>query len=371
MTAARGRRLAAIATLVAAASSLPVAAGGPRAVNGLGQPMAWSTDSPVTYHPDPGPLGLLSNAAARALLAEAFAEWEAGPAIISFTEGPPLALDVDAEGFAFTNPAHFQNFYRVNGDGKSPVIFDNDGSIIDAIFGTGARFEVLGVAGIDTPIGTDTEITGASIIINGAFYDGVGLPDSPEDVTLAGLKAAMVHEIGHFINLDHTWLNHELALDDNAGNDIYVPSMFPIAVKDEGALADTNPDDELAAINLYPPGPPTRNIQGSVSFAGVPFQGANVAFARVPIPDVGVLARLGWIVLPLQRRKRVRSVHHRLQSRQSPAAGRLQRRFLSTRTAQGLCRADRHPNLGVQRHFRRPVGDTGRPPRSRGMLRFR
>ena len=191
-----------------------------------------------------------------------------------------MALDVDAEGFAFTNPAHFQNFYRVNGDGKSPVIFDSDGSIIDAIFGTGARFEVLGVAGIDTPVGTDTEITGASIIINGAFYDGVGLPASPEDVSLGGLKAAMVHEIGHFINLDHTAVNEELALDDNAGNDVYVPSMFPIAVQDEAALADTNPDDELAAVNLYPPGPPTRTIQGSVSFAGVPFQGANVVIRK-------------------------------------------------------------------------------------------
>ena len=43
-------------------------AGGPRNVNGLGQPMEWGTGSAGNYHPDPGPLGTLSNAAGRYLL---------------------------------------------------------------------------------------------------------------------------------------------------------------------------------------------------------------------------------------------------------------------------------------------------------------
>ncbi len=266
-------------------AALPAAAGGPRAVNGVGQPMTWDTAGPVVYNPDPGALGLLSNAQARALLASAFAEWGSLPAAIEFAEGAVLPSDVNAVGIPFTNPSHYQNFYRVPGDGRSPVIFDTDGSIIDAFFGSGARFEILGVAGIDTPIGLATEITEASIIVNGAFHDGVGLPASPEDVSLEGLKAAMVHEIGHFINLDHSVLNHELALDGNAGNDVYVPSMFPVAVADEGALATTNPDDALAARNLYPVTiPEGTDITGTVRFEGVPLQGANVVVRRVGDP---------------------------------------------------------------------------------------
>ena len=215
----------------------------------------------MTYNPENGALGLLTNAQARSLLAQAFAEWEAGPATITFTEGSLLGVDVNATGIPLTNPAHYQNFYRKSGDSKTPVIFDNDGSIIDGIFGTGARFDILGVAGLDTPVGVSTTITEASIVINGLFYDGVGLPSSPDDVTLTGLKAAMVHEIGHAINLDHTYLNHDLALDGNAGNDIYVPTMFPIAADDEAALATTNPDDQLAAENLYPPGAGTNGFR--------------------------------------------------------------------------------------------------------------
>ncbi len=258
-------------------------AGGPRSVNGVGQPMAWNTVAPVRYNPDQGPLGQLNNASARALLAQAFAVWEAGPAGITFTEGPLLSFDVNANGFPYSNPAHFRNVYRVHGDGRSPVIFDNNGAIIDSIFGIGARFDILGVASIDNPIGVDTQITGASIVINGLFYDGVGMPVSPDDVTLEGLKAAMVHEIGHFINLDHSYLNHEMALDDNPGNDKYVPSMFPLAALDEAALASTNPDDERAAQNLYPAGS-GQTISGAVSFAGLPFQGAQVVLRKTDDP---------------------------------------------------------------------------------------
>jgi hypothetical protein len=141
--------------------------------------MKWSTTGAIVYNLDQGTLGLLSNAQARALIAAAFAEWTAAAPSLTFAEGASLPQNVDAAGIPFTNPAHFQNFYRVSGDGRSPVIFDADGSIIDAIFGVGARFEVLGVAGLDTPVGATTEITEGSIIINGAFFDGVGLPTSP------------------------------------------------------------------------------------------------------------------------------------------------------------------------------------------------
>ncbi len=168
-----GRALGLLALLV----SLPAVAGSPRSVNGLGQPMAWPAGS-VTYHPDLGPLGGLSNAQARALLTGAFGEW-ASLGILTFTEGPLLADDINAADIPATNAAHYKHLWRVDGDGLSPVIFDTDGAIIDDLFGEDARLDILGIAALDTPISATPTIFEASIIINGAFVDGIGLPTSP------------------------------------------------------------------------------------------------------------------------------------------------------------------------------------------------
>ena len=107
--------LAALLLLALVCSFSPLRAGGARSS------MLWPLGTPVVYNPDPGALGLLSNAQARALLAEAFDEWQATGANISFAEGAPLDEDVDAFGFAFNNPAHFRNFYRVDGERSAPT----------------------------------------------------------------------------------------------------------------------------------------------------------------------------------------------------------------------------------------------------------
>ena len=132
-----------LVTLIGAVS-LSIA-GGPRAVNGLGQPMTWNTAGAVVYNPDPGPLGLSEQRRGAGASGRGVRRMGRGARRHHLLRRDSLlGLDVNGTGFAFTNPAHYQNFYRVNGDGKSPVIFDNDGSIIESIFGIGARFEILG-----------------------------------------------------------------------------------------------------------------------------------------------------------------------------------------------------------------------------------
>src|SRR5262245_12272374 len=122
--------------------------GGALNVNGAGNPMAWSTASPVLYNTDKGGLGVLSNIQADALMADAFSRWHNAPfTAISFSAGAELSVDVNAVGIPATNPAHWANFWRKDGDGRSPVIYDADGSIIDDMFGENARFDVLGAAG--------------------------------------------------------------------------------------------------------------------------------------------------------------------------------------------------------------------------------
>jgi hypothetical protein len=121
------------------------------------------------------------------------------------------------------------------------------------MFGEGARFDILGVANLDTPTTTGGTITGASIVMNGAFFDGIGLPESPEDaVSLTAYKATAMHEVGHFLNLDHSVVNHEIAADGDPDNDIYLPTMYPTAVDDDEALATLNPDDQSNISVLYP-----------------------------------------------------------------------------------------------------------------------
>ena len=70
-------------------------------------------------------------------------------------------------------------------DGVTPMLYDADGSIIEGMFGQGSKFDILGIAGPDTPLsGTDTTITEGTVLMNGAFFDGLGpASDSPEDVT--------------------------------------------------------------------------------------------------------------------------------------------------------------------------------------------
>ena len=315
----RGRmRLAVVVATFGLVMARPAEAGGPRAVNGLGQPMKWSTAAPIVYNPDPGPLGTLSNAQARALVASAFAVW-ASVGVVGFTEGPALPVDVNGAGVPATNAAHFRNYWRVEGDGRSPVIFDHDGSVIDGLFGAGARFDILGIGALDTPVGhcvgggnagarctTDgecagggscspgTTITEASIVINGLFFDGVGLPDSPPDVeSPEALKAVIVHEIGHFLNLDHSLVNHELAGDGNPANDVYLPTMYPVAAEDEAALATLNPDDVAALRGLYDSGPATTRIGGSVTTSGgAPFQGGQIVLRKSDDPLMTVYAAI-------------------------------------------------------------------------------
>ncbi len=306
--AARGRdvrttlrlRLAALAWAMAGGLAAllflppgPTFGGGSRSVDGTGTALRWDTTSAIAYNRDPGSLGLLTNTQADLLLSDAFARWESVSfADIAFMAGSDLPQDINATGTPAANPGSWEHYWRVPGDGIAPVIFDSDGSILDAMFGIGARFDILGASGLDVDpndLPVTSTITEASVVINGAFYDGIGLPDSPVDLpSTTALQAVMVHEIGHFCNLDHTMVNHDLAEDGDPDNDVFVPTMYPVLVDDEEALGILNADDEAALASLYP-GPGfaagTASISGHVLAEGVPFQGANVIVRRMgPAP---------------------------------------------------------------------------------------
>ena len=79
-------------------SSRPIEAGGPLLVTKTGAPYVWATSQPVTFTPDQGPLGVLSNADAVALTSDLFRIWEAVPtARIRFQPAGQLPMDITGE----------------------------------------------------------------------------------------------------------------------------------------------------------------------------------------------------------------------------------------------------------------------------------
>jgi hypothetical protein len=104
-------------------------------------------------------------------------------------------------------------------------------------------------------------------------------------------RGNLIHEIGHFIGLDHTQLNVDRALAGSAWQSQEVPTMFPFLVSRHQARLHV---DDVAIVSFIYPEPSfaqsTGTIQGRVLMpSGVAgFQGANVIARRVGVSPVEV-----------------------------------------------------------------------------------
>ncbi|MCX8042708.1 MAG: hypothetical protein N3B18_01115 [Desulfobacterota bacterium] len=239
-------------------------AGGPLNT-AAGRSVVYSPSSfPIPYMVDQGDLGAIDNAQATTLVDTCFATWQAVPtACISFVNAGHLAENVTGERvFDYFNDA----------DGINPILFDADGSIIDTVFGLGAKQSVIGFAGSEYNGATGYYTEGLAVI-NGLFSTKFSYDQ---------FKATFVHEFGHFIGLDHSQINGQYVGDGNTVNDIYVPTMYPTATDDDTTLASLNPDDMAALTLLYPEHPALVDavygkLQGTVVWCyGMPVLGANV-----------------------------------------------------------------------------------------------
>lgn len=245
-------------------------AGGPI----FGRPAVWDTNRPVPFTPDQGPLGKLDNEQAVALVGALFSVWsEVDTAAITFAQAGQLEADVTA--------ANYLQILNALPATVSPVIFDADGSITDAVFGQGARHRVLGFAG--PRLASGDRIQGAMAVLNGAFIDG--RPD-PTDIPLELFRAVFIHEFGHYIGLDHTQLNLDDAFDADPTNDVSVPTMLPVLTTIEQVTLHA--DDRAAVSSLYP-GPRRAllgTIRGRVLMLGgqAGALGVNVIARRVDAP---------------------------------------------------------------------------------------
>lgn len=310
VTSWRGLLLALCAgvILVALLGHRPVEAGGPLVVGGTfgvsGQPFTWDPASfPIGYRTDPGPLSAtVNNATALTRVAGMFNVWQNVPtASISYINaGSILSVPGYVAGNDVDTVAEFNAVEgSCNTGAQSPIVFDADGSIFDALVGDP---NVIGFAGPCRLSSTGGILSGEAAL-NGRFQDGINTPlSTPPNFELSTLAfdAAFIHEFGHFSGLDHSQLNVNCPAC-SAAELQGLPTMFPILVSTE--MATLAPDDIAWISRLYPEtvnNPPTQipfastfgTITGTIFFSdGVTHaQGVNVIARQVGNPGANAVS---------------------------------------------------------------------------------
>jgi hypothetical protein len=280
-------------------------AGGPKYVAGVkffnpgvvGLPIRWANGK-VNYYVDRGPLnGSITNQQATAMVDAAAALWSAIPtAGVTLTDMGPLNEDVNGSDIAVTNGVITAPADVTPAATGYPlgVIYDADGSVIDAIYGTGASDPTScqnnGVFVWMDNINPDTTIAHGIILLNGLCAT------SPDLMTM--MTYELERAFGRILGLDYAQVNPGALQNGESGGTMGWPVMQPESglCGPEGGACIPNPAtlrwDDIAALNrIYPitsqnaasfPGKlitaaNTVSIQGTVTFrSGEGMQGVNV-----------------------------------------------------------------------------------------------
>jgi hypothetical protein len=306
-----------IAALVAVALMLsppPANAGGPRWVAGTvyfsaaakGHPVVWANGQ-VAYFTDQGSLSpAVTNTQANAMVSSAAAVWNAvTTAAVNITAQGNLDENVSGSNVmngpgGLSMPSDIQST-AINK--PVAIVYDADGSVIDAFYGAGASSPatcqqngVFTIVDNMTPAGN---IAHALMLVNGLCATNA--------VQLAALQYRMVRGFGRILGLDWSQANEEeFASNQQTSDDLAGwPIMHPIERLCHATGESCMPDattlrlDDIAALNrLYPvtaanlstfsgktlTAANTISIQGVIAFKyGQGMQGVNVVL-RPMIP---------------------------------------------------------------------------------------
>ena len=293
-------------------------AGGPKFVAGVsyfnpgvvGQPLHWANGQ-LNYYVDQGPLNAsVTNAQAKAMVDAAAALWSAIPtAGVTLTDKGALNEDVNSAnilvsgtGFTVTNQQTSQLGVIIEPSDVTPsatsyplaIIFDADGSVINALFGAGVSQQNScqnnGVYAWIDNVNPDATIAHAVILLNGLCATNANL--------LAMMSFELERAFGQILGLDYGQVNPGAATNGEVNGTLGWPVMQPISglCGASGGACIPNPSvlrwDDIAALNrLYPitagnlssfPGKRltaanTVSIQGTITFkTGMGMQGVNV-----------------------------------------------------------------------------------------------
>jgi len=254
-------------------------AGGPLLISKDGKPRKWGTSRPVTLNPDRGSLGRITSPLS--VLQSAVSQWnEVATSSLRVEVGALLPNDVEG-----LTEAEFTALISKD-DNTNPVIFDSTGAMFEAVYGD--RSGVVGVAGPSLVRSSD------GVIVKGfAMFNGEGASDLSVELT----RAAMTHEIGHLLNLEHAQINGNRiggtvpGFDDTVSVED-VETMFPILVQTNvkpHPMSTLQRDDIASLSALYPSSSfasTTAAITGTVLDVDgeTPMQGLNVIARNVSDP---------------------------------------------------------------------------------------
>ncbi len=281
-------------------------AGGPKTIAGAsyfnssfdGQPLHWAGGK-VSYYVDQGPLSsTVSNQQATAMVDAAAALWgSVSTAGVSLSRAGSLKEDVSGSNIQVDTSGQITAPADVTSSSTgSPVavIYDYDGSVINAVFGTTASAPSAcqnnGVFFWIDNFNPDATITHAVILLNGLCATSPAMLDM--------MSFEVERAFGSILGLGFSQVNP----DALTGGDPQAAKAWPVMQPSSGACGSTGGDcipnpaalsmDDIAAINrLYPisssnlssfPGkkltaPNTISIRGTISFdTGYGMQGVNV-----------------------------------------------------------------------------------------------
>lgn len=210
-------------------------------------------NTPVTYENpnivfnfESGPLGITrDNDIADQLVRDALTLWNnISTSTIKLSQGADIPIDIDGNNFNSYIPDPANSTIHNDNDCLNPVVYDSDGSIIDAWFGENASDTVVGFAASTVYIGA-SYFTEGFAVINGKTFS----PPLPDNL----LTLITAHEIGHALGLDHTQVNidNTESLNDYCPtpDSNYYPLMYPYACRESQSM---HPDDNAAISTLYP-----------------------------------------------------------------------------------------------------------------------
>ncbi|HLB75640.1 MAG TPA: hypothetical protein VJO72_01255, partial [Candidatus Dormibacteraeota bacterium] len=195
-----------------AAGPNPAQAGGPILLTAAGQPYRWDfAAQPMRYVVNPGPFGSRSHAWAVAAADRAYRIWQAVPtARLQIVAAGELTQDVTGDNFV-----PFLDGLKATD--PSPILFDNDGGMLDTLLGHRASLSVLGIG---LPVLADP--ASGRIQVSFAILNGQLERQFSDNFVFGNFT----HELGHTLNMAHSQVNSEELFDGDPDNDGLAAAMF-------------------------------------------------------------------------------------------------------------------------------------------------